>query len=119
MAFTDPENEEKMEAAVTVEEDLSQVSDQIVDKIQHMMENISEIEKLLEEKKFAEAKRIHRSELLQIINDEFIQEHRPEIIPIISKIGDEIYDTIASHRKKTKGSQRNRRNRKKEGGDGQ
>ena len=109
------ESNEETEAAVSIEDDLSQVSDQIVDKIQHMMENISEIEKLLEEKKFAEAKRIHRSELLPIINDEFIQEHRPEIIPIISKIGDEIYDTIASHRKKTKGSQRNRRNRKKEG----
>lgn len=113
--FEETESNEETEAAVSIEDDLSQVSDQIVDKIQHMMENISEIEKLLEEKKFAEAKRIHRSELLPIINDEFIQEHRPEIIPIISKIGDEIYDTIASHRKKTKGSQRNRRNRKKEG----
>ena len=90
-------------------------SPEVVTKIQQMMENMNAIGSLLEEKRFMEAKQMYRIELLPIINDEFIQEHRPEIIPIISKIGDEIYDTIASHRKKTKGSQRNRRNRKKEG----
>ena len=90
-------------------------SPEVVTKIQQMMENMNAIGSLLEEKRFVEAKQMYRIELLPITEDEFIKEHRPEIIPIISKIGDEIYDTIASHRKKTKGSQRNRRNRKKEG----
>ena len=91
-------------------------SPEVVTKIQQMMENMNAIGSLLEEKRFMEAKQMYRIELLPITEDEFIKEHRPEIIPIITKIGDDVFESILANRRQRK---KNRRRRNDDNGDGE
>ena len=91
-------------------------SPEVVTKIQQMMENMNAIGSLLEEKRFMEAKQMYRIELLPITEDEFIKEHRPEIIPIITKIGDDVFESILENRRQRK---KNRRRRNDDNGDGE
>ena len=89
-------------------------SPEVVTKIQQMMENMNAIGSLLEEKRFMEAKQMYRIELLPITEDEFIKKHRPEIIPIITKIGDDVFESILANRRQRK---KNRRRRNDDNGD--
>ena len=106
----------KAEDETTSEGPKNGPSPEVVTKIQQMMENMNAIGSLLEEKRFMEAKQMYRIELLPITEDEFIKEHRPEIIPIITKIGDDVFESILANRRQRK---KNRRRRNDDNGDGE
>lgn len=77
-------------------------SPEFVEMVQNSMDRVEEINYLLDEKRYQEAKKLYRSTLVPLIANDAFREKYPDGTKVIESIGDKITDTICAARREAK-----------------
>lgn len=77
-------------------------SPEFVEMVQNSMDRVEEIDFLLDEKRYQEAKKLYRTTLVPLIANNAFREKYPEGTKVIESIGDKITDTICTARREAK-----------------
>ena len=77
-------------------------SPEFVEMVQNSMDRVEEINYLLDEKRYQEAKKLYRSTLVPLIANDAFREKYPDGTKVIESIGDKITDTICTARREAK-----------------
>ena len=75
---------------------------EFVEMVQNSMDRIEEINFLLDEKRYQEAKKLYRTTLVPLIANDAFREKYPDGTKVIESIGDKITDTICTARRAAK-----------------
>ena len=75
---------------------------EFVEMVQNSMDRVEEINYLLDEKRYQEAKKLYRSTLVPLIANDAFREKYPDGTKVIESIGDKITDTICTARRAAK-----------------
>lgn len=77
-------------------------SPEFVEMVQNSMDRVEEINYLLDEKRYQEAKKLYRTTLVPLIANDAFREKYPDGTKVIESIGDKITDTICTARRAAK-----------------
>ena len=77
-------------------------SPEFVEMVQNSMDRVEEINYLLDEKRYQEAKKLYRTTLVPLIANNAFREKYPDGTKVIESIGDKITDTICAARRAAK-----------------
>lgn len=77
-------------------------SPEFVEMVQNSMDRVEEINFLLDEKRYQEAKKLYRTTLVPLIANDAFREKYPDGTKVIESIGDKITDTICTARRAAK-----------------
>lgn len=77
-------------------------SPEFVEMVQNSMDRVEEINFLLDEKRYQEAKKLYRTTLVPLIANDAFREKYPDGTKVIESIGDKITDTICLARRAAK-----------------
>lgn len=77
-------------------------SPEFVEMVQNSMDRVEEINFLLDEKRYQEAKKLYRTTLVPLIANDAFREKYPDGTKVIESIGDKITDTICTARREAK-----------------
>ena len=77
-------------------------SPEFVEMVQNSMDRVEEINYLLDEKRYQEAKKLYRTTLVPLIANDAFREKYPDGTKVIESIGDKITDTICTARREAK-----------------
>ena len=77
-------------------------SPEFVEMVQNSMDRVGEIDFLLDEKRYQEAKKLYRTTLVPLIANDAFREKYPDGTKVIESIGDKITDTICAARRAAK-----------------
>ena len=77
-------------------------SPEFVEMVQNSMDRVEEIDFLLDEKRYQEAKKLYRTTLVPLIANDAFREKYPDGTKVIESIGDKITDTICAARRAAK-----------------
>lgn len=77
-------------------------SPEFVEMVQNSMDRVEEIDFLLDEKRYQEAKKLYRTTLVPLIANDAFREKYPDGTKVIESIGDKITDTICTARRAAK-----------------
>lgn len=77
-------------------------SPEFVEMVQNSMDRVEEINYLLDEKRYREAKKLYRTTLVPLIANDAFREKYPDGTKVIESIGDKITDTICTARRAAK-----------------
>lgn len=77
-------------------------SPEFVEMVQNSMNRVEEINFLLDEKRYQEAKKLYRTTLVPLIANDAFREKYPDGTKVIESIGDKITDTICTARRAAK-----------------
>ena len=77
-------------------------SPEFVEMVQNSMDRVEEIDFLLDEKRYQEAKKLYRTTLVPLIANDAFREKYPDGTKVIESIGDKITDTICTARREAK-----------------
>ena len=77
-------------------------SPEFVEMVQNSMDRVEEINFLLDEKRYQEAKKLYRTTLVPLIANDAFREKYPDGTKVIESIGDKITDTICAARREAK-----------------
>ena len=77
-------------------------SPEFVEMVQNSMDRVEEINYLLDEKRYQEAKKLYRTTLVPLIANDAFREKYPDGTKVIESIGDKITDTICAARRAAK-----------------
>lgn len=77
-------------------------SPEFVEMVQNSMNRVEEINYLLDEKRYQEAKKLYRTTLVPLIANDAFREKYPDGTKVIESIGDKITDTICTARRAAK-----------------
>ena len=75
---------------------------EFVEMVQNSMDRVEEINFLLDEKRYQEAKKLYRTTLVPLIANDAFREKYPDGTKVIESIGDKITDTICTARREAK-----------------
>ena len=75
---------------------------EFVEMVQNSMDRVEEINFLLDEKRYQEAKKLYRTTLVPLIANDTFREKYPDGTKVIESIGDKITDTICTARRAAK-----------------
>ena len=77
-------------------------SQEFVEMVQNSMDRVEEINFLLDEKRYQEAKKLYRTTLVPLVANDAFREKYPDGTKVIESIGDKITDTICTARREAK-----------------
>lgn len=77
-------------------------SPEFVEMVQNSMDRVEEINYLLDEKLYQEAKKLYRTTLVPLVANDAFREKYPDGTKVIESIGDKITDTICTARREAK-----------------
>lgn len=77
-------------------------SPEFVEMVQNSMDRVEEINYLLDEKRYQEAKKLYRTTLVPLVANDAFREKYPDGTKVIESIGDKITDTICTARRAAK-----------------
>lgn len=95
---SEPDNSVEPEESEKPEE----FSPEFVEMVQNSMDRVEEINFLLDEKRYQEAKKLYRTTLVPLIANDAFREKYPDGTKVIESIGDKITDTICTARREAK-----------------
>lgn len=101
---TDDSNGSEPDDSVEPEESdkPEEFSPEFVEMVQNSMDRVEEINYLLDEKRYQEAKKLYRTTLVPLIANDAFREKYPDGTKVIESIGDKITDTICAARRAAK-----------------
>ena len=101
---TDDSNGSEPDDSVEPEESnkSGEFTPEFVEMVQDSMDRVEEINFLLDEKRYQEAKKLYRTTLVPLIANDAFREKYPDGTKVIESIGDKITDTICTARRAAK-----------------